>query len=769
LSIIVVTITRFSNNYYEGLTADVKPTNVPAGATFRDTQLDIYYEYNGSSWDIIIGNTKTETLSNKTILDSGSNQIGVHIPYTFTIYQDVSNYIVRNNHTGALQTFTNTDFAPALEWAIDNIVNVGLGTQSSLYGGGIFIQRGKYVATTTINPDIDTATRHSIIIQGEGFGTEINFNPAGATTDGFLIDLAAFSLRDMRITANDQITNIVHLIGHGSAQRRNDYNHYENLMVEGPNGNGGWVSDPHITNQIGILMDGASSSNFFSIIRGCKFHSLEKGIWFKGTQTTSCFCTDNMSMCCEIGIEVSDTAGQLIIDGFWAQGDTFDGTTGIKVTTGAGGYIYIDHVVSEMHREVSGSPVASQAVLIESGVGNVFVGKSISNSKIGDDPLYQVIVDNATANLNHTPWKWNYIDKNFITLDYASNLINVNASRKLVLKTSSFLLSDTGNDHNWILVAAGDLAASRNITLPILTANDTFVFAAHTQTLTNKTLTSPVISTISNTGTLTLPTSTDTLVGRATTDTLTNKTLTSPIINSPTLTNSGNTLTLPTTTDTLVGRDTTDTLTNKTISGSSNTLSNIPDGALSANVPLLNTANVFTAAQKVSLNSETVLTAHRTSNTINTDSVAIDLSMNNSSSAETVISSIKTLMNSNTAGSETGQLEFYVKSSGVMARRFLVNSAGTAFIGTNARLRLTETGLTGNCIMTFPNSDQTLVGRTDAATLTNKTIGTTGLIIASVAAASIATPSAGFVNLFFNTTDSKLSIKDSAGTTTPLH
>jgi len=46
-----------------------------------------------------------------------------------------------------------------------------------------------------------------------------------------------------------------------------------------------------------------------------------------------------------------------------------------------------------------------------------------------------------------------------------------------------------------------------------------------TQTLTNKTLTTPVISTITNTGTLTLPTSTDTLVGRATTDTLTNKTI----------------------------------------------------------------------------------------------------------------------------------------------------------------------------------------------------------------------------------------------------
>lgn len=58
---------------------------------------------------------------------------------------------------------------------------------------------------------------------------------------------------------------------------------------------------------------------------------------------------------------------------------------------------------------------------------------------------------------------------------------------------------------------------------------------AGTQTLTNKTLTAPVVATIVNTGTLTLPTSTDTLVGRATTDTLTNKTLTSPTLTTPAL------------------------------------------------------------------------------------------------------------------------------------------------------------------------------------------------------------------------------------------
>lgn len=71
---------------------------------------------------------------------------------------------------------------------------------------------------------------------------------------------------------------------------------------------------------------------------------------------------------------------------------------------------------------------------------------------------------------------------------------------------------------------------SGSVTLAI---DSTVATLTGSQTLTNKTLTTPVISTITNTGTLTLPTSTDTLVGRATTDTLTNKTLTSPVITTP--------------------------------------------------------------------------------------------------------------------------------------------------------------------------------------------------------------------------------------------
>lgn len=103
--------------------------------------------------------------------------------------------------------------------------------------------------------------------------------------------------------------------------------------------------------------------------------------------------------------------------------------------------------------------------------------------------------------------------------------ITGDSRKKIVFEDSDgSMLMDLDADN----ISAGTLADAR------LSSN--VVLLAGTQTLTNKTLTAPVISTISNTGTLTLPSSTDTLVGRATTDTLTNKTLTSPTVNSPTVT-----------------------------------------------------------------------------------------------------------------------------------------------------------------------------------------------------------------------------------------
>ena len=143
---------------------------------------------------------------------------------------------------------------------------------------------------------------------------------------------------------------------------------------------------------------------------------------------------------------------------------------------------------------------------------------------------------------------------------------------------------------NALTIGTGLSGAVYDGSVPVTIAIDSTVATlTGSQTLTNKTLTTPIISSISNTGTVTLPTATTTLVGRDTTDTLTNKTLTAPVIS--TITNSG-TITLPTATTTLVGRDTTDTLTNKTISGSNNTISNIANGSLTNSTITIGTTPV---------------------------------------------------------------------------------------------------------------------------------------------------------------------------------
>jgi hypothetical protein len=165
-----------------------------------------------------------------------------------------------------------------------------------------------------------------------------------------------------------------------------------------------------------------------------------------------------------------------------------------------------------------------------------------------------------------------------------------------VFSSTITMEGSTANDFE-LTLSAGDPTADRTLTFP--DATDTLVGRATTDTLTNKTLTTPVISSITNgAATLTLPTSTGTIalttdipsgvVTESGTQTLTNKTLTGPVITGAvfndgsivfegatandfetTLTVTDPTadriITFPDATTTVVGTDTTQTLTNKTL------------------------------------------------------------------------------------------------------------------------------------------------------------------------------------------------------------
>ena len=112
---------------------------------------------------------------------------------------------------------------------------------------------------------------------------------------------------------------------------------------------------------------------------------------------------------------------------------------------------------------------------------------------------------------------------------------------------------------------AGTYIAGTGLTLTgtVFSINTgTTVDLSTAQTLANKTLTSPIISSVSNTGTLTLPTSTDTLVGRATTDTLTNKSIS---LTTNTITGTFTEFNAAVTDHDLVSLTSTSTLTNKTL------------------------------------------------------------------------------------------------------------------------------------------------------------------------------------------------------------
>ena len=111
----------------------------------------------------------------------------------------------------------------------------------------------------------------------------------------------------------------------------------------------------------------------------------------------------------------------------------------------------------------------------------------------------------------------------FLKFDANGNLTTDIAPSDLGIGESIIFEGATADEYETTLRVDDPTGSDKTITLP--NATGTVSLTDNTETLTNKTLTTPVIAQISNSGTLTLPTGTDDLVARTNTMTLTNKTL----------------------------------------------------------------------------------------------------------------------------------------------------------------------------------------------------------------------------------------------------
>jgi hypothetical protein len=222
----------------------------------------------------------------------------------------------------------------------------------------------------------------------------------------------------------------------------------------------------------------------------------------------------------------------------------------------------------------------------------------------------------------------------------------------------------TATASNALTIGSGLSGTSYNGSSPVTIAIDSSVVTlTGSQTLTNKTLTTPVISSISNTGTLTLPTSTDTLVGRATTD----------------------------------------TLTNKTISGASNTITNLPNSALTNSSITIN-------GSSVSLGGSATVTATAT-NALTIGTGLSGTSYNGSSPVTIAIdSTVATLTGTQTLTNKT------LTSPTINSPAVSGGSINNATIGasTPAAGTFTSVTMTTGTITTAPSGGDDIVNKTYA-------------------------------------------------------
>ena len=259
------------------------------------------------------------------------------------------------------------------------------------------------------------------------------------------------------------------------------------------------------------------------------------------------------------------------------------------------------------------------------------------------------------------------------------------------------------------------------------------------QTLTNKTLTSPIIAAIkpSASNSWALPNSNDTFVGKATTDTLTNK---SVDLANNTLTTTIAQLNTAVSDETVVARATTDTLTNKSIDLTTNTVT----GTFAELNTAVSDATLVSIAGTETLTSKTLTDPILSPTATTGGKIEFLEGTNNGTNKATLIGPASTADVTITLPAATDTLvgkattDTFTNKSGSNTQwtndEAYITAATTNTL-TNKSIDLTDNTVTGTLAeFNTAVSDETVVGRATTDTLTNKSISlTTNTVTGTIA------------------------------------
>jgi len=212
-------IAYYAGNRWTGTASDragVNTSNIVAGLTFLETNTDDLYQWDGDSWNVIAGDTVSQTLANKTLTSPvlttpQINDTSADHQFVFAVTELAADRIVTLPQLGAADTFVFEAHQQALTSktinassnTISNIVNANLSGSAAISNANL-ANSGITMAAESGSNDAVALGETFTFTAGEGINTTMGTNAvtiAGEEASTSNKGVASFSSNDFSVSS----------------------------------------------------------------------------------------------------------------------------------------------------------------------------------------------------------------------------------------------------------------------------------------------------------------------------------------------------------------------------------------------------------------------------------------------------------------------------------------------------------------------------------------------------------------------------------------